>query len=257
MVKFPDLGDFFSVSCVLYPCYMSGLGLSPNGQWATFFAVDYDPGIKIVSVDGTKKWEIYFTDISGYDCRPCGEVFVLIEHWSLDGNYLYLRSVAGGDGGGNDWFWDNDPELVRFELATGTWVDTEMGRAAIFSPNDQYLVYRADNEVRVTDLGNGVESIFVVPDEFIEFGHFVWSPDNTRIIFAASTYNLDIEDPSSTTLFLIDLGANTIEVEYETLNFLWPEAWDETGAVQLVEGYYEGKTFLYYVTTNELIPLSP
>jgi hypothetical protein len=37
--KHPEYQVFYSWDCILYNCYASGLGLSPNGQWTIFFNV--------------------------------------------------------------------------------------------------------------------------------------------------------------------------------------------------------------------------
>jgi len=186
--QYPEYGEYESTmqSCLLYPdsCAARGLGISPNGEWIAFFAVEETAGLKIASIDGNYRWKIYFSEISGMKC-PCGDSVVAVKHWSQDGRYLYLTPKVFGDGG-DGIYWGFQEKLIRFNLFNGTWVDTQMGTAAVFSPNDRYLVFRSGNEVVVYEFRTGIRMTFKVPDEIIKFGDFVWSPESHRLVFVGA-----------------------------------------------------------------------
>jgi hypothetical protein len=232
--------------------------LSPDDRWAAFFAVENSAGIKVVSVGGQKAWGIFFADITDYDCGPCGEAWVEIEHWSQDGRYLYVSPFTGGDGGGNDWFWGKDIKLIRFNLENGTWVDTGKGNAFSFSPNDRYLAYRVDSQIRIFEFRTGSETIFILPTETVDFGKFVWSPDSKELILSTLTVNLDYEKPMQSKIYLINLADVSMKplIESDEL-FLYPIKWEESNVVHLLAGYYEKTPYIYDFETGVLAPVSP
>jgi hypothetical protein len=253
VTRIPDLGEFYSWECMLYPCYTTGLGLSPNGLWAAFFSARDSGGLKIVSVDGTRQWEVYFSELSGIPC-PCGDALVAIAHWSADGKYLYLRPYMGGDGG-YDWVFNKQAQLIRLDLFSGYWIDTQMGNSYSFSPDDQFIAYCSESGVHIHDLSTREEMVFPVSAEFIDFGRFVWSPDRSRLIFVAAKDDLNLEEQESgLTVFLISLSdSSVISLFEDDLRYLYPIAWPEQNQV-IFKSLYERQTYLFDLETGVLMP---
>ena len=250
----PALGEYYSWECILYPCYMSGLGLSPNGQWAAFFSVTESAGLKIVSTDGTRQWEVNYADLSGTAC-PCGNAYVAIDHWSADGKYLYLQPDIAGDGG-YDWLWRDHYQLIRLDLDSGNWIDTQMGSAYSFSPDDQFIAYRSESGINIYEINTGQEAVFPVLTRFIDFGQFIWSPDSSRIIYVASEEELDGEArETGLTVFLVDLKENSVETIFENdIRYLYPVVWLENNLI-IFNTLYERQTYQLDLETYELISI--
>jgi Tol biopolymer transport system component len=239
---------------MLYPCYTPGLGLSPNGLWAAFFSFSDSGGLKIVSVDGTKQWDVYYSELSGMTC-PCGDALVAIDHWSADGKYIYLYPYMMGDGG-YDWVWNKQTQLIRLDLSSGSWIDTHMGNSYSFSPDDQFIAYRSESGVHIHDLSTREEMVFPVSTGFIDFGRFVWSPDGSRLIFAAAKEDLNLEEQESgLTVFLISLSDSSVITLFEAdLRYLYPIAWPEQNRV-IFKTLYERQTYQFDLLTSELISI--
>lgn len=250
VAQHPELQDYYSWDCILYPCYTSGLGLSPNGSWAALFSVENgNGGLKVLSVDGAKQWRIYFSEAYGGD----GPGLIAIAHWSLDGRYLYVFPQQDGADGGNDWFWGNGLKLIRLDLETGQWADTKMGQAFSFSPTDRYIAYRAADGIHIYEFRTDTERVFTVPPQFEEFGRFVWSPDSKRLIFAAAFG--EIRETGLTT-FLLDLETGFLKTVFEhDLRLLSPSAWPEANQI-LFQEFSGPPTYQLDLTTNELAPVS-
>ncbi len=146
----------------------SFLELSPNNQWAVFYDMKDSGGLKIISVDGQKQYDIYFSEITGIPCPPCGNARVAIAHWSPDSQFLYVSPVDGGDGGW-EHIWRSKSKLIQFSLITGDWIDTQMGVAFSFSPNDEFLAYRQKNELVIFEFKTKEEMSILISDEYQEF----------------------------------------------------------------------------------------
>jgi len=254
VTQVPNLEEYYSWECILYPCYTSGLGLSPNGLWAAFFSARESGGLKIVSIDGTKQWEVYFSELSGIPC-PCGDALVAIDHWSADGKYIYLYPYMGGDGG-EDWLWRDHDQLIRLDLDSGNWIDTQMGAAYSFSPDDQFIAYRSESGINIYEINTGQEAVFPVLTRFIDFGQFIWSPDSSRIIYVASEEELDGEArETGLTVFLVDLKENSVETIFENdIRYLYPVVWPENNLI-IFNTLYERQTYQLDLETYELISI--
>lgn len=239
----PGLARFYSRFCIVYgyTCYANNsLGLSPNKEWAAFFNTkNGDGGLNIVNVDSKKQIDIYFYEISGFSGS---DVWVDIEHWSHDGNYLYVSPQISGDGG-LFWFWRDYIQLIRINLNNGTWVDTKMGSAFSFSPNDRYIAYRRAQDVVIYEFQTGKEQTFRLPTEYVVFGRFLWSQDSKQIIFISSPVAELLSDeaigkPKGFSLFLLnvdDMSVRTILEKDE--RYLYPVEW-QTPNLVLLEGLY-------------------
>jgi hypothetical protein len=265
-----ELKEFYDRFCITHGncAYVPNLGLSPNGEWAVFFNVEKGTGgLSIVNVASKKQW-----DISSYDIteESCCDTTVVIEHWSQDGRYLYVSPQMAGSGG-LFWFWRDYIQLIRINLENGTWVDTKMGAAYSFSPNDKFIAYRRGQNVVIHDFQTANEKIFSVPDEYVAFGRFVWSPDSKNIMFIGSSVKELLSDegkPNGFTLFLLNtenMKADLILEKDE--RYLYPLEWSASNVILLESlykigsnGYLEnsGERYKLDLSTNELSqPESP
>jgi hypothetical protein len=236
----PELGEYYHyyLECVYLPyaCVTSGLGLSPNGLWAVFFN---GSSIKIISVDNTKEWEVSFSELSGTQ----GAGTVSVAHWSKDGRFLYVFPRQDGADGGYEWFWGwIGTRLVRLDLETGTWIDTGMGYAFSFSPDDRYLAYRAEQGIHIHDLITGQEEVVKV--NYAEYGRFTWSPDSQQIVFVTILNENDLENrENGFTALLLDVDELTTQTIFENnTEFLYPVEWIDLNHVvfeKILVGYGE------------------
>ena len=252
----PDLGEYYAMmrECLIYSCDAYNLGLSPDGRWAVFFTVNEkyknDGGLIISRLNGEKRWFIYNSDLSGDTSKtPRG---VRVEHWTLDGRYVYLSPDFEEDGG-YTWFWGIVRQLLRFDLETGSRVDTKMNKAFSFSPDDQYIAYRGDDGVHIYEYEMGGK-VFPVPPNYVDFGKFTWSPDSKRVIFVVSFENLSDTRKKGFSSYLIDLGQNTIRTIFShDLRYIYPISWSEPDIV-IYESLDESQLYILDLETNEITP---
>ena len=225
----PELQEYYHYyqECVFmhHACVSPGLGLSPNGAWAVFFN---GSGIKIISVNDTKEWQVTFSELSGTE----GAGTVSVVHWSPDGKYAYVLPRQDGADGGYEWFWGwKGTQLIRLDLETGAWIDTKMGYAYSFSPNDHYLAYRSEQDFHIHNLRTGQEK--VIPIRYAEFGRFTWSPDSQQILFIATLNGTDLENrENGFTALLHDVGTDERQIVFENnIKFLYPVQWNDENQV--------------------------
>ena len=258
----PELGEYYSRACVVYSaCLVSSelFALSPDKKWATFFTSKGSGGLSIVGTENNQQWNVTYQDITGNNFA-C-ECSVEIEHWSHDGNYLYVSPRTPG-GGGPFWYWRDYIQLIRINLNNGTWVDTKMGSAFSFSPNDRYIAYRRAQDVVIHEFQTGKEQIFRLPAEYVVFGRFLWSQDSKQIIFISSPVDEAVEKPKGFSLFLLnvdDMSVRTILEKDE--RYLFPVEW-QTPNLILLEGLFTvssgdtlksgGKKYLLDLQTNSI-----
>jgi hypothetical protein len=233
----PELQELYHYyqDCVYMPnaCVSPGLGLSPNGAWAMFFT---GGGVRIISVDSAQEWEVTFSELSGTE----GAGTVAVAHWSHDGTYVYVEPRQDGADGGYEWFWGwQGTKLIRLDLQTGSWIDTKMGYAFSFSPDDHYLAYRNDQGIHIYDLTTAQEK--VVPVKYPLYGRFTWSPDSQKILLVATPNETDLENrENGFTGLLLDVKNQTIEKVFENnTEFLYPVEWKDMNNV-ILEKLFDG-----------------
>jgi len=228
-VQKPELESFFQYieACVFppYSCVVEGLGLSPDGKWAVFFLGE---SIYLYAVDGSGEWTIGFSDLTG----SLGAGTVSVVFWSGDGNTVYLVPKQDGADGGTEWYWGwKNNKLIRFDLNSGDWEDTGMGYAYSFSADGQFVAYREGQTIRVRQLITKSEMSFPIP--YDDFGHFIWSPDNSSIVFAASKSGFDYgfsEDGFATCLLDVNSGELDVLIP-ENEEYFYPIAWEKENTI--------------------------
>ena len=230
-------------------CVSPGLGLSPNGSWAVFFTGE---GIRIIGVNGIQEWEVTFSELSGTQ----GAGTVSVAHWSQDGKYVYVFPFQDGADGGYEWFWGwQGTKLIRLDLETGAWIDTKMGYAFSFSPDDHFLAYRSEEGIHIHDLVTGHEKVIGV--EYPQYGRFTWSPDNQKILFVATSNKTDLENrENGFTALLLDVKNQTIQKVFENnTEFLYPVEWKDANNVileKLFDGF--GEQYNLHLNTGVITP---
>jgi hypothetical protein len=249
----PELKESYRYyqECVYMPyaCVSPGLGLSPSGSWAVFFT---GGGIRIITVDSTKEWEVTFSELSGTQ----GSGTVSVAHWSQDGRYLYVFPRQDAADGGYEQFWGwKWTKLIRLDLETGGWIDTKMGFAFSFSPNDRFLAYRSDQGIHIHDLRTAQE--LVIPVRYAEYGRFTWSPDSQKILFVATLNEMDLENrKNGFTALLLDVKTQTIQTVFENnTEFLYPIEWKDMNQVvfeKLFGGF--GERYNLDLITGKITP---
>jgi hypothetical protein len=254
----PDVGKYYETvmrECLTLACNSYRLGMSPNGIWAAFFTVNEniqnDGGLIITNIKGKKRWYIYNSDLTAD--IDLGTGVVRVEHWSLDGKYVYLSPYFAIDGG-YSWFWNDTLKLIRFDLETGSYIDTRMNRSFSFSPNDRYIAYRGDDGVRIFELKTGIEQVFPMPTDTFDFGRFTWSPDGKRLIFVTSLENIENTQEQGFSSFLIDLRDNTIRTVFKNdMRYIYPVSWIDPNIV-ILKGLFDGQQYILDLGTNEIKP---
>lgn len=247
----PELRKFYDRFCITHGncAFVPNLGLSPNGKWAVFFTVTDSAGLSIVNVNNNKQWHISYHDITG---TYGGDATVVIEHWSQDGNYLYVSPRTAGSGG-LGYFWRSETQLIQLDLTDGTWRNTNMGSAFSFSPDDNFIAYRREQNVVIHEFQTSQEKIFTVPLEYGAFGRFVWSQDNKQIMFIGSSVE-ELEavaltdDMKGFTLFLLDTEKMDVQVFLnKDERYLYPLEW-KTPKIILLESLYkvDSNGYLHY-----------
>lgn len=221
----PELENY---KAFCYPSYCYGADISPNGQYIIFTNGNK---IELFKINGQQVGEYSFYDYFDYS-QDLGDGNTSITHWSKDGNYVYI-STFSGDSGYEPYF-GYKSSLVRMNLENGTWKDTGISGVISFSPNDRYVAYSTNHsEIRVRDLLNGKEKIYFSADEYLYFGHFVWSSESKKVVFVASPEDWDMPN-GKFALYTIDLESNVISNLYETpFPFYYPINWSEPNKVTL------------------------
>jgi WD40 repeat protein len=209
--------------------FCMGIIISPNGQNIIVTNVNV---IEVFSLDGQRVGFYSYYDLYGYRI-DYKDGYVSAVHWSQDGNYLYITTSFGADGGPGAYF-GYKSSLVRANLRNGTWRDTGISGVVSFSPTDQYIVYSAnESEIRIVDLRSGEEASYFAADNYPYFGEFVWSPDARKIVFAATPEDWYAENVTFA-LYTIDLDRKVLYKLHEsTYPFYYPVSWAENNKITL------------------------
>lgn len=215
-----------------FPGMLSYSGmLSPNGNWAAFEVyIDNKPGLRLINIHDHNYWDIGYYEAYGYQHNSYGGSIHVVR-WSKDGVNVYLEPQPEWDG--PNLFFGSAATLIRLNLNNGQWQDLDIGNSFSISPNEKYLVYKADGNVHVKLLRSGSEEIFPIPQKFEYFGNFVWSPENEKIVFPAA-YGEWYDGKTGFSILLIDLKKSSTEILLEDdLRLLYPQEWLEDDKILL------------------------
>lgn len=173
------------------------LRLSPNEQWITLNCYTQSgESINIIKTDKSIKWDVSYFELSKQNVFVG---YVIISHWSQDGNYLYLRIFPQIDGGGGFRFAEATA-LYRLELSSGQLTETLPLNTTVmkfyslgFSPNDRRLAY-FDLDIEpfsliIHDLQTGEDQVLIMDNRYNTGGNLIWSDSNKLLTFSAANYN--------------------------------------------------------------------
>ena len=232
----PELEDY-GTFCQLSYCY--GAENSPNGQQ---IIITNGNTIDLFNVSGERIGKYSFYELCGH-LVGFGDGYASTIHWTNDGKYLYIATYFG-DGGPEPYF-GYKSSLARVNLENGTWKDAGVSGVISFSPNEKYIMYSpSKSEIRIRDLKSSEENTYVTIDYYLYFGNFVWSPDNNKVVFAATPEQW-YENSSKFALYMIDIENKTIGILHESLfPFYYPISWAEVNTISLNKFQEIGEWFL-------------
>lgn len=229
---------------------------SPNGEWHSVFCLD-NQGFSVTRfINRDRKLT---RDVSYYDSfwaisdqkaqNKDGQM--LIERWSEDGQYVYLRSYwCCLDGPG--MLFVNVFALYRMKLSDGQLEKIVANSSSIrFSSDETYLVYSSILEdsniiISVRNLNTGYVENFQMGKKYVSVGLFTWSSQNTDILFVGALdgweSSLDsptIENKNGFSLLLLNLETaqikTLIENDVRLLRPLDENAWVNEHIVKLLD----------------------
>lgn len=223
--------------------------VSPDGQWITVECVgtldNPNTHLRIVSMDRTKDWKIYFGDYakgSQYDHKDT----IVPYRWTKDGRFLFAVSPTKFEGccwmGGYGL-------LVRLNLETGDQVailnviDTRdsLGIPAInfaISDDDRYLIYvppLSEDRLIVQDLLTWeAKEITIEFQNEIDAFYVLLSPDLDKIVLTLFQFNDDEYVYQVDAIGLIDLTTGEQKKLISNLDKpLYPFQWVDADHVLL------------------------
>ena len=183
-----------------------GSELSPNGKWIAAECIGTmkypNSHLRVVSIDDTKDWRLYFSDYSmgvEYDHKS-----ILVPYrWSKDGRFLY--AVSPSKWSGCCWLGIN-VLLVRLSLENGDQLaildfhNENIPHPPIsfsISENDRYLIYVnpfAKRDLIILDLLTWKSQVVNIEfQQYSDANYFVLSPNGTRIVMTIMDNELDHE----------------------------------------------------------------
>ena len=166
-------------------------GFSPDNQWVLWDSINQDYGISLIvqSISGSPIWEVYAQDY--YFDFFDGIIHPI--YWSVDGRYVYLAFIPAVDGS------NFIPVRIisRLDLVTGGIADiirSKSGFSASISDNGRHLAYVVSSSSGIIanfrDFRTGSETAIEIPGiDSWGTGRIIWSPDNSKVIFAGDNEN--------------------------------------------------------------------
>jgi hypothetical protein len=234
---------------------------SPDGTWtASYIVTDNSDGLVFGRQDNSVEWVVdYYTLYGSQHGSGKGVGGLNFFAWSDDGKFAYVVPVPERDGPGL-WF-GGGATLIRLDLQDGSWEDLNVGSS--WSMHENSIVYSADDGVRLRDMTNGKEQLFVVPDKYDIFGRYVWSPDGSRVAFTAA-YGDWYEGENGFSVILIDFSKNSVTTLLkDDLRFLYPIEWDDEGQILMKKEYQilmeisERDQYYYFDLATKKISAAP
>lgn len=148
---------------------------------------------KVIKTDFSQSWEIFF---DGFTWANRPDSLLSSYRWTADGNYLYLVPITYPRGSGfyaRGYFIDGGI-LYRLNLITGQLEDLFSDVQGIYgfslSPDDQYLAFVTPAErdvVNIWDMSSDEIAVIELGEEYDMAGAFAWTPDSSKLLFAAAT----------------------------------------------------------------------
>lgn len=172
--------------------------------------------VRVFRVDGLTSWIIHF-DIFPWVNQDDPSSSLLSYYWTKDGKYVYLRPRTCCFEATNHEVFVTDYSLYLLNLQTGEFsvvISGENNELSPFSvsisPDEKYLVYvdlaTEPNILHVSDSQSGETKIVDLDGLlYVDTGAFVWTPDNSQLVFAAV-----LDGWSSSSLYSLEISSLTL-----------------------------------------------
>jgi len=255
----PTQAFIYSI-CSPYPLIENNK-MSPNGEWIAVSCEDLSaleeanaPYVKIVKSDKSTEWTVTLKELTGFNYISYSNGngwfpgILLIDHWHKDSQFVFLVPHYVIDGVRANGF-----GLYRFDTKTGKVSPyLPVGSTTYsfaFSHNDEYFIYhyaQENNLVHIVSPESGENTILETPENAEFIYNFIWSPDDTKIIFEGEGSN----ENKMTTLHLFDLASRTFTslLEYERYKY-FPKSW-ASESLLVLESYDNNLLVKYYFDIN-------
>jgi len=186
---------------------------SPDNHWDVVFC-SYN-AIQFVQHDETKHWEVSSDKL----INPGVDYFISLDHWSNDGNYVYVSFNPHTDG-----YWEPYHQgivLYRLDLQTGQISEVLPLRKSdwlfysfAFSQNDRRLAYIVTDKspviLNIQDMQTGDGQSFEFDPKYNTGGGFVWSPDSQQLVFSITQFDTNNYEYIATSIILWDRNASEL-----------------------------------------------
>jgi hypothetical protein len=212
--------------------------LSPDGTWITMACQGpSDSNLKIMSVDGSNAWTVYYADFAG-DADYISDDMLNPHRWSQNGKYLYVSSPSRTSG--CCWF-GSETILIRVNLANGQQTkivsvlqDEDAPTVDLsFSPSERSLLYIPQSgqyPLIILDLGTWRTRTIEIENLAVSgAGYSVWSNDEEQIVLMVIEWH-ESQQRFFYSLVLVNLADGSQKIlltdqKYSRLDSLHPIRW--------------------------------
>ena len=170
---------------------------------------------RVFRVDGVTSWAIKFDNFPWVNQDdPLSRLFSF--YWTNDGKYVYLRPDSCCSSADGHEVFVTDYSLYLLNLKTGEFsivISGENNELSPFSvsisPDEKYLVYvdldDKPNILNISNLETREEKAIKLDGQYSDVGAFVWTLDNSRLIFAAV-----FDEWKSSSLYSLEMSSLTL-----------------------------------------------
>jgi hypothetical protein len=231
--------DRFGSSCPIFREISHEAKISPDGKWmaARYYGESEspDPPLRVVNMDCSKDWKIYYHDYIGGDYGS--KTLIDPYHWSKDGKFLYVGS--GSIASGCCWLGIRTILLVRLDLETGQQLELLNGGFDFkISDSDRYLMFTPPAyqpyDFAILDLQTmKTQEVFLKFSKDIDLIYATMSPDDDKIVLPLFQ-QVESNDFEVVSIGIIDRKTNEQKVLISGLkrgNELFPLRWVDANHV--------------------------
>ena len=228
--------------------------LSPTGLWAS--RLSNQGNLVVFKLDRTAQWNIpTYTELYG---TPRG--FFRIDHWSADGQYLYLFSCLYLDG----LPCTNDGLLHRLDLQTGQLTKTNIDLDHSFSPDDKKVIYvDQKTQIALENLDTGEIKYIQYPTYYRaapKFSYlwtkgFYWSPDGLQVAFSGITHHPVSSDYDTYGVFVLDVPTLTLTTKIDRSDYV-ACGWNAPNFINLCNQKQQESQYILDLSNNKVYSVS-
>jgi Tol biopolymer transport system component len=225
--------------CITYPDKPSTF--SPDGIWMLAWCGE---DLLIIRNDGNQTRELKGEDYFYRPQEDHGDNYLVVDHWSQDGIYLFFYSTQGSSGG-PCLFATSASGYGLFRLNVQTGMVTSILPVVktnyhfyefSFSPSNRHLVYNDIPGSRtIIDLISEKQFSIETTESVNEVGGYLWSRDDTHFVFVTEK---EKDDDTIFSLWLVDISTKSqTRLLQETNRCIAPISWsqDDTFTYKLVD----------------------